>query len=98
MPMKGKGILVYVVPIVYCKAHIGGEECTWSCNKSWQDAWCQHNLVLGEIQTFCDQALIDHYAMSCGHLETNGLVEIVTMQTTKKLGEVTISIFYKQFK
>jgi len=26
--MKGEGILVYVVPIVYCKADIGGEECT----------------------------------------------------------------------
>jgi hypothetical protein len=43
---------------------------------------------------FYDQALIDHYAMSCDHLETNGLVEIVTMQTTKKLGEVIICIFY----
>jgi len=28
--MKGEGILVYVVPIVYCRADIGGEECTWS--------------------------------------------------------------------
>jgi hypothetical protein len=51
---------------------------------------------LGEIRTFGHQALIDHYAMSCDHLETNGLVGIVTMQTIKKLGEVIICTFYKQ--